>query len=47
MLSEAKALIYIANINGETKGNYFYDHEKFNFSSIVWNVHNVVYCSVN
>ena len=47
MLSEAKALIYIANINGETKGNYFYDQEKIKFSSILWNVQNVVYCSVN
>ena len=31
MLSEAKALIYIANINGETRGNYLNDQAKFNF----------------
>ena len=35
MLSEAKALIYIANINGETRGNYLNDQARFNFSSIL------------
>ena len=35
MLSEAKALIYIANINGETRGNYLNDQAKSNFSSTI------------